>query len=216
MMASVIAPAVLAENADQYKQAMERIQPFAQRVHLDFCDGEFAPSFTVASNELWWPAEWQADIHAMVARPSEHVDALIALKAGLIIFHAEVQEDLLPILQRIKQAGIKAGIALQRSTVPESVRAYIEQADHVMIFSGDLGHYGGTASMMQLEKVRLIKAIRPTVEIGWDGGVSLDNAFSLSQGGIDVLNVGGAIAKSSDPSETYQKLVAEIGKHGVL
>ncbi len=213
---ATIAPTVLCENGEQYKQYMAVIQPFAQRVHIDICDGEFAPTFTIAAGEAWWPANWLADIHAMVARPSEHVQQLVTLKPNLIIFHAEVQEDLVPILQYVRSAGIKAGIALQRSTVPSTVNQYIEAADHVMIFSGDLGHYGGTASLMQLEKVRLVREIRPTVEIGWDGGVNVDNAFSLSQGGVDVLNVGGFIAKSGEPAMTYQQLVNEINKHGVI
>ena len=134
----------------------------------------------------------------------------------MIIFHTEVQEDLLPTLQAVKTAGIKAGIALQRPTVPTIVSHLIEVADHVLIFSGDLGHYGGTASLMQLEKIRLIKAIRPTIEIGWDGGVTNENAFSLSQGGVDVLNVGATIAKSADPAVAYKSLVAEINKRGVI
>lgn len=216
-MANVaIAPAILVETADQYKASMERIHEFTDRVHIDISDGEFAPSFTINANEAWWPAEWEADIHAMVARPSEYVNTLISLKPSLIIFHAEVAEDLAPILQKIKQSGIKAGVALQRSTVPKEVKNLIEIADHVMIFSGDLGRYGGIASLMQLEKVRLIREIRPTVEIGWDGGVTPENAFTLSQGGIDVLNVGAAIAKSDDPQATYQKIVAEINKHSVI
>ena len=215
-MASVIAPAVLAESADQYKELMGRIQTFAQRVHIDICDGEFAPAFTIAANQVWWPANWQADIHAMVARPSEHVDQLIALKPSLIIFHAEVKEDLTPIIQKIQASGIKAGLALQRPTVPATVGKLIQLVDHVMLFSGDLGHYGGTASMMQLEKVRLVRAIKPGVEVGWDGGVIVENAYSLSQGGIDVLNVGGALARSNDPAATYKSLVDEVNKHTVL
>lgn len=213
---SQIAPAVLAENTDQYKEKIEVVQTFAERIHVDFSDGEFAPTLTLSANDLWWPAECEADVHAMVARPSEHLEVLAAKKPHMIIFHAEVQEDLQPIFQSIKAAGIKAGLALQRPTVPTEIRPLIELADHVMIFSGDLGHYGGTASLMQLEKVRLIKAIRPTVEIGWDGGVTLENAFSLAQGGVDVLNVGGTLAKSDDPAGVYKQLVAEINKHGVI
>jgi ribulose-phosphate 3-epimerase len=213
---SVIAPAILAENIDQYNERIQLVQPFAERVHIDICDGEFAPTFTLSLNDANWYPEMQADIHAMVARPSEHVQALIAKKPNLIIFHAEVQEDLLPTLKLIKQSGIKAGVALQRPTVPSSVSALIAEADHVMIFTGDLGHYGGTASMMQLEKVQLIHNIRPTIEIGWDGGVTLENAFTLSQGGVDVMNAGSTIAKSADPADTYSKLVAEINKHGVI
>lgn len=215
-MTAQIAPAITVENADQFKAQMEKIHQLADRVHIDISDGEFAPTFLINPSEVWWPEGWHADVHAMVARPSEYIDQLIALKADLIIFHAEVQEDLLPIIQKIKSAGMKAGVALQKTTVPSTVASLIEAVDHVMIFSGDLGKYGGTASLMQLEKVRLIRAIKQDVEIGWDGGVSLDNAFGLTQGGVDVLNVGGVIAKSTDPGETYKALVAEINKHSVI
>jgi ribulose-phosphate 3-epimerase len=194
----VVAPALLCETDDMYKQTVERLMPFAQRVHIDISDGEFAPTFTVSADRVYWAQNWQADIHAMVARPSEYVQKLVAMKPNLIIFHAE------------------AGIALQRATVPATIAGLIEKVDHVMIFSGTLGHYGGTASLMQLEKVRLIKEIRPTVEIGWDGGVNVENAFSLAQGGVDVLNAGGAIAKSDDPAAAYAALVNESNKHGVI
>ena len=126
------------------------------------------------------------------------------------------QEDVVPHLEALKQADIKAGIALLKTTVPITVEAAIKAADHVMIFSGDLGKFGGTASMMQLEKIRLIRKIHPDVEIGWDGGVKVDNAYTLTQGGVDVLNVGGEIAKATDPAATYNELVKEINKHGVI
>ena len=213
---SVIAPCITVETPDQYKGIVDRIHPFAQRVHIDVSDGEFAPSFLLGETQLWWPKEWQVDIHAMVARPSEHVAQLIALQPSLITFHVEVQEDIVNILSQIKAAGIKAGIALLRSTVPSTVAEAIKAADHVMIFSGELGKYGGTASMMQLEKVRLVKNINPAVEIGWDGGVNMDNAYTLSQGGVDVLNCGGELANALDPAATYQGLVKEINKHGVI
>lgn len=215
-MAVEIAPALLAENVDQYKERVEQITPFAQRVHIDITDGEFAPSFTVTENDVYWPATWQVDIHAMVARPSQHVQQMVAKKPYLIIFHAEAQEDLTQLIQYVRGQGVRAGIALLKTTVPETVRAYIEMVDHVMIFSGDLGHHGGEASMMQLEKIRLVHQIRPNIEIGWDGGVTVENAFTLAQGGVNVLNVGGTIAKSGDPAVTYQQLVSEANKQGVI
>jgi ribulose-phosphate 3-epimerase len=213
---SVIAPAITVETLEDYKVAVERINPFATRVHIDISDGEFTPTFLLGETQIWWPKEWQVDIHAMVARPIEHVDALIALKPSLITFHVETGIDLIPVIKKIQAAGIKAGIALLKPTVPSTVTAMIQAADHVMVFSGELGRYGGTASLMQLEKVRLIRAIKPNVEIGWDGGVNVDNAYTLTQGGVDVLNTGGAIAGAPDPAHAYATLVKEINKHGVI
>lgn len=213
---AVIAPTVLCENEADYKATIERLHPFAQRVHIDLTDGEFAPTFTIGVDKLWWPKEWQVDIHAMVARPSEYVNQLIALNPQTIIFHTEVQEDLLPILQKVKAAGIHVGVALLKPTVPVTVQQYINVADHVLVFSGDLGHYGGTADLMQLEKVRLIRNIRGDLEIGWDGGASIENAFSLAQSGVMVVNAGGAISKAADPKAVYDQMVAEINKHSVI
>lgn len=213
---SVLAPAILAENPTAYKDQVERITGFAERVHIDLTDGEFAPSFTIGIQDLWAPEGWMVDIHLMANDITQFIPQLVALRPNMIVVHAEAQSDVLAALGQIKQAGIKAGLALLRSTVPRTVEALILEAEHVLIFSGELGRMGGTASLMQLEKIRLIKAINSNVEIGWDGGVMIDNAYSLVQGGVDVLNVGAAIQKAGDPQAAFMKLQQEISKTGVL
>ena len=215
-MSSVIAPAILAENTQQYKEQVDRITGFAERVHIDLTDGEFAPTFTVSIPELWAPEGWTIDIHAMVNKLDEYVPKLIALRPHLIIIHAEAEGDVLGALKEIKRSGIMAGLALLKPTVPQTVEELIKEAEHVLIFSGELGKFGGTASLMQLEKIRLVKMINPNVEIGWDGGVMVDNAYSLVQGGVNVLNVGGTIQKATDPPAMFAKLQQEISKTGVL
>jgi ribulose-phosphate 3-epimerase len=211
-----VAPTILTETLDEYKASVDRLTPFASRVHIDISDGEFAPTFLLGEAQLYWPANWRVDIHAMVTRPSEHIAQLIALKPSLIVFHAEVQEDRAALINQVKAAGIKAGIALLKTTVPSTVADIIRLADHVLIFSGELGKNGGTASLMQLEKIRLVKAINPAVEIGWDGGANVENAYTLTQGGVNVLNVGGAIASAQDPAAVFAALTKEINKHGVI
>lgn len=213
---SEIVPAVLTATPEEYRSALEKVHTFARRIHVDFTDEDFAPTKTIAPNQIWWPQEWQVDIHAMVRNPAQYVDGLIALRPHMIIFHAEADGDLLSVIQKIKSAGIKAGVALLKPTVPSDVSELIEAADHVMIFSGDLGKYGGIASLMQLEKVRLVKAVNAGVEVGWDGGVSVENVFTLSQGGVDVLNTGGALQKTDDATKVYESMSNEINKQGVL
>lgn len=213
---SIIAPCITVETDEEFKASVERLQQFAQRVQIDISDGEFAPVFLVPPEKLWWPQGWMVDIHAMVSHPTDYVDKLIALKPHLIIFHAETDANLIPLFEKIRKAGIKAGLALLKTTVPADVAEEIRAADHVLIFSGDLGHYGGIASLMQLEKVRLVKNINPNAEIGWDGGVSIENAFTLAQGGVGVLNVGGAINTAEEPIKAYNALIEEINKQGII
>lgn len=213
---SVIAPAILTNDPEDYRSKIERMHEFINRAHIDIADGEFAPTFTLTPEQIWWPQEWDADIHAMVARPSDYLEPLIRLRPNTIIFHAETGENVVAALKEIKKYDIRAGLALLRPTVPATVADAIKEADHVMIFSGELGRYGGEASLMQIEKIRLIREINPSVEIGWDGGVTVDNAFSIAQAGVDVLNVGATLANSEDPKATYDKLVSEINKHGII
>ena len=213
----MIAPAILANTPEDYKAQIERLHGFAERVHIDVTDGEFAENLTVPETQIWWPKEWKVDIHMMVALPSEHLATIIKLNPNMVIFHGEVEEDLVPIFEKLKsETMIKPGIALLRSTVPQTVEPAILAAEHVLVFSGNLGEYGGKASMMQLEKIRLIKAINSNVEFGWDGGANLSNVFSLSQGGVDVINVGGAIANATDPAEVYKAMCTEISRKGTI
>lgn len=213
---SEIAPCITVETPEQYNAMVEKIKPFAKRVQVDISDGQFSPVLMVPPDKLWWPKEWVVDIHAMVNSPMDYLNSLVKLKPNLIIFHLETGVDFVSIMKTIRQYGIKAGVAILKPSVPLDYEEIIKEADHVLVFCGDLGYYGGKASLMQLEKVRLIKAINPKAEIGWDGGVNIENAFTLSQGGVDVLNSGGAIGNAENPSEIYDKLVSEINKQGVI
>lgn len=213
---SLVTPCITVENAEEYQQSIERLKPFAERVHIDISDGEFAPRKLIEPAGLVWPANWTVDIHAMVKRPRDYLQAIMMLRPHTVVLHAEADEDIGPLLKYIKDNGSRAGVALLKSTAVSTIENYIQAADHVMIFSGDLGHHGGKASMLQLEKVRQIKAVNPQVEIAWDGGVSVENAYTISHGGIDVLNAGGAINNAPDPQQAYEALVAEISRQGTL
>ena len=211
-----IVPTILTNDTEQYKKLITAFQPFARRVQIDVSDGTFAPSTTLPLNQLYWPKEWQTDFHMMVVRPSEHLPLILQLKPSLVIFHAEAGEDLLPLFQQLKAAGIKAGVALMRSTFPGSVKQYIEAADHVLVFAGEIGKQGSQADMLQAEKIPLIKAINPNAEIGWDGGANLRNVRAIHHAGADVINVGSALTNASDPGAMYEALVADLDKRGVV
>jgi len=213
---SVIVPALLAQTKDELEVLTTRVLPFASRVHLDLMDGQFAPSVSVGVSDITWPENWQVDLHVMYAEPVASLEQIIKLKPSLIIMHAEAQGELIKAVEAIQKAGIKAGVALMRSTVPEDVAGLIAVSDHALIFSGNLGEYGGTANMLQIEKIRLIRAINPAIEIGWDGGANVSNAYTLSLGGVDVVNVGGALIEAPDPPEVYRQLDFEVHRKDVL
>ena len=85
-----------------------------------------------------------------------------------------------------------------------------------MIFAGQLGMQGAPADLMQMEKIALIRAMAPEVEIGWDGGANMTNVRALAHADLDVINVGSAISQAPDPAQAFQDLVSEIDKNGVV
>ena len=215
---SVVVPAITEQSVEDINAEWLRMQPFASRVHLDLMDGQFAPGEPVPLGNLSWSEGWEVDMHLMYKQPMEQLEAITSLdpKPSLVVFHGEAEGDLLAFAKGLQDAGIKAGVALMRSTVPSDKTDLIQAVDHVLIFSGDLGKHGGKANMLQLEKVRLIHAIKDEVEIGWDGGANVDNSYTLALGGIDVINVGHALADVDDPAEVYRKFDFEVHRKDVL
>lgn len=211
-----IVPAILSDNKQEYREQIERTNTFTRRVQIDVTDGTFAPTETLDITNIWWPKNWEADLHLMTARPSESLDTILKLSPSLCILHAEANEDLLPIFAALKEAGIKTGVALLSSTFPGNAKQYIEAVDHVLIFAGHLGVQGGQADMMQMEKIALVRNMKPELEIGWDGGANISNIRALAHADLDVINVGAALALAPNPAEVFQELVAEIDKNGVV
>lgn len=208
----MICPTVTPTTPDpaEYREQIERIAPFSSRIQIDLMDGDFAPSKSLSPIQVWWPDGLVADIHMMFRRPLEHLETLVSLNPHMVIIHAEAEGDLKGMIEHLQKLGIRAGVCLLKPTTPESARDLIEIADHTLLFSGDLGYFGGTADLDVLKKITAIKAINPDVEIGWDGGANLDNVAQLQAGGVDVINVGGAIQQADDPQAAYATLVAKL------
>lgn len=186
---------------------MEHVADFVTRLHIDLCDGHFAPTRTVGTDQVWWPGNVRADLHVMYDKPFSFAETFIALGPQLVIVHAEAEGDFIKFAETLHRHGVEAGIALLPGTSPEVIRPGLELIDHVLIFSGNLGHQGGShADMKLLDKIKVIKTLKPSIEIGWDGGVNDENASELIVAGVDVLNVGGFIQHSNMPIEAYAKL----------
>ncbi len=205
-----ICPTVTATNPHTYREQIERITPFAKRIHIDFADGELAPTKLVPVEQAWIPVDVVVDLHVMVQNPATIIEQLIALKPKLIILHSESDGNILGLLREIKGAGVHAGLALLPNSQPEAFANEIEVADHVLIFGGHLGYQGGDADMSQLDKIPRIKEINFEVELAWDGGANIDNAKDLTDAGITVLNVGGYIHKDDFPDKAYAILDAKV------
>ena len=203
---AIIAPTVLAGDAHDFQTQMNRIAGFAQRIQIDITDGLFAPIPTVALEQIWWPEGIRADLHLMLKDPAVQLKDAIAQKPNMIIVHAEADGKFVRIAEEIHKHNIKVGVALLPKTSTHLLRSSLHLIDHVLIFSGDLGKFGGVADLGLIKKITQLKEWKNDLEIGWDGGINDQNTPALVEGGVDVLNVGGFIQRSPDPKGAYEKL----------
>ncbi len=208
---AVICPTVTAYDSDEYRAQVNRLMPFAERIHIDLMDGEFAPTQSPPLAQIWLPGHKVCDIHLMYHNPMEYLAQLIKLRPNMVVIHNEASVHHMHFAAELHKEGIKAGLALLSDTPVEYAEQIMHSFDHVLIFSGNLGHHGGTADLELLEKVQQVRLLHPEAEIGWDGGINDQNAAQLIEAGVDVLNAGGYIQKASDPVAAYATLKALAG-----
>jgi ribulose-phosphate 3-epimerase len=209
-MASIICPTILADTQTAFRKQIERVTSFTPRIHIDLADGAFAESKTIPIADVWWPHGVAADLHVMYQQPFEHTAALLRLKPQLIIVHAESKGDFISFAKEARRQNIRVGVALLPATSPEVLRPALKWIDHVLVFSGSLGHFGGHADLRLLPKVKHIQQMKPELEIGWDGGVNSRNARALAMTGVDVLYAGKYISEASSPQSAYELLEKKI------
>lgn len=205
-MSVSICPTVTTDDPEVFKLQIEQTLTYAHRLHIDLSDGIFTNNKLMEIEDVWWPGGVRADLHVMYQQPFAHTAALIALQPQLIIVHAEAEGDYTEFATTLHHHGIEAGVAILPDTPVAAITPALELIDHVLIFSGKLGHFGGHADLKLLDKAKELRRLKPTLEIGWDGGVSDKNAKQLADGGVEVLNAGGYLHGTQDAAKAYAKL----------
>lgn len=205
---SIVCPTVTCQSEDlhEYRRQMEKVE-FADRIQIDLMDGIFTPTKSPDIDSIWFFEDKVIDLHLMYKNPADTLNRVLDLKPNLLIVHAESDVHIPTFAGAVKSSGIKFGMALLASTPAADILDYIDYLDHVLIFSGDLGKFGGEVNLELLKKISQIKEYKPSLEIGWDGGVNDTNIKQLVSGGVDVINVGGFIQNAEDPFGNYQKLI---------
>lgn len=203
---SVVCPTILSHDKAKFDSYMQKVAGFAHRVQIDLTDGRFAKPKTLLPSNVWWPVGVKADIHLMYQHPHDVAKRLLNHKPHMIIVHAEASGDFGELVKLCHQHKVKVGVALLAKTEPSVIDQSLYAIDHVLIFSGSLGEYGGRANLHLLSKVAYLKGKKPELEVGWDGGINEQNISQLAFGGVDVFNAGSFIEQAAEPEKAYARL----------
>lgn len=205
-----IVPALLAQDPADYGHKMTKLK-FAQRVHLDIAAPPFTPNRTINLAQVHLPSGQQFELHLMLEEPLAQLETVISLNPALAIVHFEAKGNLKRFFSEIAAAGIKKGLAILPETSVSAAAELINQADHVLVFTGHLGYYGGELKWDCLGKIAEIKKLNPKAEVSVDGGVNPENAKEVVEHGADVLVSGGFIANAESPVTNYRRLAEAAG-----
>lgn len=201
-MASV-APTINAATPADYARRIDNVKPFATRLHIDVADGVFIDVRSVGLAQVYDIDGVPFDLHLMMNHPEGQIEDICALGPQLVISHFEAPCDREAFWKALRDVDIKVGLAINVETTIEQVRDLLPHIDHLLVFTGRLGHNGGEFRADCLEKIGQARAINPNLEIAVDGGLNQETGRQAIEAGADLLDVGSFIHDAEDPEIAY-------------
>ena len=213
-MKHLVAPSLLSADFSNLAKEIEMVNnSLADWFHLDIMDGVFVPNISFgfpvvkAIKKL---AVKPLDVHLMIVEPDRYIQDFKEAGADILTVQYEACVHLHRTVHSIREAGMKAGIALNPHTPVSLLENIVSDVDLLLVMSVNPGFGGQKFIRNTYEKIARLKDLllrknsQALIEV--DGGVGLDNAQQLINNGADVLVAGNAIFNTTDPAEIIRLL----------
>ncbi|MDO4205346.1 MAG: ribulose-phosphate 3-epimerase [Streptococcus gallolyticus] len=209
-----IAPSILAADYANFASELKRIEETsAEYVHIDIMDGQFVPNISFGADvvaSMRKHSKLVFDCHLMVVNPERYVDAFAQAGADIMTIHAESTLHIHGALQKIKAAGMKAGVVINPGTPVSAIESVLSLVDQVLIMTVNPG-FGGQAFIPEmLEKVAKVAQLRD--EKGYDFDIEVYGCFynnpitACYDAGANVFVAGSYLFKASDLAAQVETL----------
>lgn len=193
-----LSPSILSADFSRLGEQVQQLKEGGSAyIHIDVMDGMFVPNISFGFpviKSIRGLTDQVFDVHLMIQEPIRYIQEFKDIGADILTVHAEACTHLHRTIMAIREAGMKAGVALNPATPVSVLEHVFEFTDLVLVMSVNPG-YGGQKFIHQCKKkIRSLKQIRTDhnyhFEIEVDGGVSFDNASILQEAGVDVFVAG--------------------------
>ena len=221
-----LAPSILSADFSLLGHQMDIItKAGADYMHIDVMDGHFVPNISIGFpviQSLRKQAGLVFDVHLMVDNPKAFISQSAQAGADIITFHVEACDDtdeVYEIINMIKAAGRKAGLALRPDTPLQRVLEFVPYVDMVLIMSVMPGFGGQDFIAESLDKTRSLREYATdsghSLDIQIDGGINFANVREVIESGVNVVVVGSAIFSHSNiyaATKKFKNICSEYEK----
>ena len=211
-----IAPSMLAADFLNLEKDVELVNRHADLFHLDVMDGIFVPNISYGFpvvDAIARKASKPLDAHLMIVNPENYVERFAKSGAAMLSFHLNATKDPDKVIEQVRAAGMRPGLAINPDIPVESLFPYLAKCDFVLLMSVFAGFGGQKFIEDTYARLETLKAeigrqgVNCLVQI--DGGVSAANSRRLVELGADILVAGSAVFKAEEPAAVIKAMKGE-------
>ncbi len=216
----LLAPSILSGDFSKIGEEIKKVEKAgADIIHLDIMDGRYVPNITFGIpvvESLRKVTDLPFDAHLMIVEPENYVEQFIDAGVNMISFHMDATIHSHRLVEKIKNKGAKAGIAVNPATPISTLEEIIHYIDYVLIMSVNPG-FGGQKFIPQvLNKIPKLKRLmeetnRTDILIEIDGGINKDNIREVSEYGVNIFVAGSAVFSGGNVEENVKILKENMG-----